>query len=107
MVWHHPRNERLAYHSGRQACGSGDPRYDKRSHGGIWNIYRKYAQRGGNADGESGVNKKAISPKSGIALILFLTVCRWRNTNFIFEDIGKISRIAKANREGNLGHGKI
>ena len=98
---------RLAYYPERQARGRGDTRYDQRSHGGVRDIYRKYAQRGGNADGESGVNKKAISPKSGIALILFLTVCRWRNTNFIFEDIGKISRIAKANREGDFGHSKI
>ena len=71
MVWHHPRNERLAYHSGRQACGSGDPRYDKRSHGGIWNIYRKYAQRGGNVNAESGIKQKGNTTERCYCLFVF------------------------------------
>ena len=36
--------ERLASHPERQAGGRGDPRADQRSHGGVWNIHREYAE---------------------------------------------------------------
>ena len=75
MVWHHPRNERLADHSGRQADRSCDARYDKRSHGGMWNIYRKYAQRGASAHGEGIVkaklNKNVVLTVTHSYLVLF------------------------------------
>ena len=48
---------RLAHHSKRQACRSGDARADQRSHHGVWNFYRKHAERRANADAKGGVKR--------------------------------------------------
>ena len=55
----------LAYNPKRQARGSGHPRPCKRSHSGIRNIYREYAQYRKYADAESGV-KASLYKKDNI-----------------------------------------
>ena len=60
-----------------------------------------------NMPDTAGKTKSLGFPVFGdIALAFHLTVCRGRNSNLCFENIREISRIAKANRERDLGHGK-
>ena len=58
--WNRPRNVRLPHHTKRQACRRGHARSCQRSHYGIRNLHRKYAERIADATGKSGVTEKIV-----------------------------------------------
>ena len=67
--------ERQPNHSERQARRSCNARADQRSHHGVWNFYRKHAERRANAHGKGIVtakfNKNVVLIVTHAYLVLF------------------------------------